>query len=225
MIAVRIAAVLLACAALVGAGDQVTPTARHPYAVVVDSRGRVFIADGASRRILRLDPPTGRLRVHATGLDEPTGLAAAAGVLYVADFHAGLVRQRVGSRSSPTAWTRARRRRHAVSRRRDADRRQPPPTRAGRPPVDPVRGSPRQRRRCPSRRKPRRHRRGAWRRLSRQCAHRRPHGAHRPTREAASRRPLGKLFLDDRSLFGLRRLVGRHRHLLARFTLDDPDVD
>ena len=105
MIAIRIAAVLLACAALVGAGDQLTPTARHPYAVVVDSRGRVFIADGASRRILRLDPPTGRLRVHATGLDEPTGLAAAAGVLYVADFHAGLVR-RVGERGRVTTLAR-----------------------------------------------------------------------------------------------------------------------
>jgi streptogramin lyase len=107
MIAVRIAAVSLACAALVGAGDQavVTPTARHPYAVVVDSRGRVFIADGASRRILRLDPRTGRLRVHATGLDEPTGLAAAAGALYVADFHAGLVR-RVGETGRVTTLAR-----------------------------------------------------------------------------------------------------------------------
>ena len=72
------------------------PTARHPYAVVVDSRGRVFVADGASRRILQLDARTGRLRVHAAGLVEPTGLAAAAGLLFVADFHAGLVR-RVGA--------------------------------------------------------------------------------------------------------------------------------
>jgi streptogramin lyase len=92
MIAIRVGAVLLACAALLGAGFA-TPTARHPYAVVVDSRDRVFVADGASRRILQLDPRTGRLQVHASGLDEPTGLAAAAGVLYVADFHAGLVRR------------------------------------------------------------------------------------------------------------------------------------
>ena len=35
--------------------------------------------------------------MHATGLDEPTGIAAAAGVLYVADFHAGLVRRVTGS--------------------------------------------------------------------------------------------------------------------------------
>ena len=78
---------------LVGATAAAPPTAAHPYAVVVDAKGRVFIADGASRRILRLEPSTGRLRVHASGLDEPTGLAAAAGNLYVADFHAGLVRR------------------------------------------------------------------------------------------------------------------------------------
>ncbi len=94
----RLVASGFACAALVGAGSGGAPsapgpTARHPYAVVVDSRGRVFVADGASRRILQLDPATGRLRVHATGVDEPTGLAAAAGVLYVADFNAGLVRK------------------------------------------------------------------------------------------------------------------------------------
>ena len=199
---------------------------------------------------------TGRLRVHATGLDEPTGLAAAAGVLYVADFHAGLVRRvsetgRVTTlarlpevtavaatpsrvvyavtmdgtlaRISPgrSRSTRIRvaggldrphgvaidrsgrllvaedsrrvrrvdpatgrvalvadrvdtnriavgRRRHAVSRRVDAERRQPPPARPRRPAVDPARRSPRQRRRGPRQRKPRRHRRGAWRRLSRQ---------------------------------------------------------
>jgi streptogramin lyase len=104
MTAVRIGAVLLACAALLGAGFA-TPTARHPYAVVVDSHGRVFVADGASRRILRLDPQTGRLRVHATGLDEPTGLAAASGALYVADFHAGLVR-RVGETGRVTTLAR-----------------------------------------------------------------------------------------------------------------------
>jgi sugar lactone lactonase YvrE len=83
----------------------VPPTARHPYAVVVDSRGRVFVADGASRRILQLDASTGRLRVHATGLDEPTGLAAAAGVLYVADFNAGLVR-RIGADGRVTTLAR-----------------------------------------------------------------------------------------------------------------------
>ena len=55
------------------------------------------MADGASRRILQLDQRTRRLRVHATGLDEPTGIAAAAGVLFVADFHAGLVRRVTGS--------------------------------------------------------------------------------------------------------------------------------
>ena len=87
---VRLVAVCLVCAALVGAGGA-SPTARHPYAVVVDSSGRIFVADGASRRILQLDQRTRRLRVHATGLDEPTGIAAAAGVLFVADFHAGLV--------------------------------------------------------------------------------------------------------------------------------------
>ena len=117
---------LLVCAPLLGAGggpSQVTlsapatattdvpsiglaaPTARHPYAVVVDSRGRVFVADGASRRILQLDARTGRLRVHAAGLVEPTGLAAAAGLLFVADFHAGLVR-RVGAAGRVTTLAR-----------------------------------------------------------------------------------------------------------------------
>lgn len=71
----------------------VAPTVRHPYAVVVDSRDRVYVADGDTRRILRLDPDTRRLWVHASGLDEPTGLAAAGDNLYVADFNAGLVRR------------------------------------------------------------------------------------------------------------------------------------
>jgi streptogramin lyase len=109
-------AVVLAAAVLVGVGSDARgaassapgPTAQHPYAVVVDSRGRVFVADGATRRILQLDSRTGRLRVHAKGLDEPTGLAAAAaaaGALFVADFHAGLVR-RVGMTGRVTTLAR-----------------------------------------------------------------------------------------------------------------------
>ena len=71
----------------------VEPAVRHPYAVVVDPRGRVFVADGAARRIVLVSPVAGGRSVHATGFDEPTGLAATRTVLYVADFNAGLVRR------------------------------------------------------------------------------------------------------------------------------------
>ena len=101
---VRIAVVTLATATLLaaGGGDRaaashslaaVEPAVRHPYAVVVDPRGRVFVADGAARRIVLVSPRTGRRSVHATGFDEPTGLAATRNALYVADFHAGVVRR------------------------------------------------------------------------------------------------------------------------------------
>jgi streptogramin lyase len=93
MSAFRIVAALLACTVLVAAGGAAAPTAKHPYGVVVDASGRVFVSDGASRRILQLFPVTGRLRVHAKGFSEPTGLAAVGATLYVADFHAGLVRK------------------------------------------------------------------------------------------------------------------------------------
>ena len=101
---VRVAVVTLGAATLLaaGGGDQavashalaaVEPAVRHPYAVVVDPRGRVFVADGAARRIVLLSPRTGRRSVYATGFDEPTGLAAARDALFVADFHAGVVRR------------------------------------------------------------------------------------------------------------------------------------
>ena len=84
---VRVAVVTLGAATLLaaGGGDQavashalaaVEPAVRHPYAVVVDPRGRVFVADGAARRIVLLSPRTGRRSVYAIGFDEPTGLAA-----------------------------------------------------------------------------------------------------------------------------------------------------
>ena len=82
----------------------VAPTVKHPYAAVVDPRGHVYVADGDGRRILRLVPATRRLWVHASGLDEPTGLAAAGESLYVADFNAGLVR-RVGAGGRVTTLT------------------------------------------------------------------------------------------------------------------------
>lgn len=102
---VRLAVVALAAATLLAAGGgdvravvspsvaAVEPAVRHPYAVVVDPRGRVFVADGAARRIVLVNPRTGRRSVHATGFDEPTGLAATRDALYVADFNAGLVRR------------------------------------------------------------------------------------------------------------------------------------
>ena len=106
-------AVTLATAMLLAAGvgnravasysiAAVDPAVRHPYAVVVDPRGRVFVADGAARRIVRLSPATGRRSVHATGFDEPTGLAATRNALYVADFNAGLVRRVDASRRVTT---------------------------------------------------------------------------------------------------------------------------
>ena len=73
--------------------NAVEPAVRHPYAVVVDPRGRVFVADGAARRIVLISPVAGGRSVHATGFDEPTGLAAARNALFVADFNAGLVRR------------------------------------------------------------------------------------------------------------------------------------
>ena len=85
----RVAGAALASRAL----TVVKPAVRHPYAVVVDPRGRVFVADGAARRIVLVSPRTGGRSVHATGLDEPTGLAATRNALYVADFNAGLVRR------------------------------------------------------------------------------------------------------------------------------------
>jgi len=102
---VRLAAVTLATITLLAAGGSddravashsrtaAEPALRHPYAVVVDPRGRVFVADGATRRIVLVNPRTGRRIVYAGGLVEPTGLAAARDALYVADFHAGVVRR------------------------------------------------------------------------------------------------------------------------------------
>ncbi len=113
---VRIAVALLAAAALLAAGGgnravasgsttAAEPAVRHPYAVVVDPGGRVFVADGAARRIVLVHPSTGRRSVHAGGFDEPVGLAATRSVLYVADFHAGLVR-RVGAAKRVTTLAR-----------------------------------------------------------------------------------------------------------------------
>ena len=106
---VRLAVVMLATAALLAAGvgdgrafKAAEPGVRHPYAVVVDPRGRVFVADGAAPRIVLLDPRTGRRSVHAGGLVEPTGLAATRNALYVADFHAGLVRRVDGAKRVTT---------------------------------------------------------------------------------------------------------------------------
>ena len=83
----------------------VEPAVRHPYAVVVDPRGRVFVADGAARRIVLVSPVGGGRSVHATGFDEPTELAATRNALDVADFNAGLVRR---VRTRPGASRRSR---------------------------------------------------------------------------------------------------------------------
>ena len=80
----------------------VEPAVRHPYGVVVDPRGRIFVSDGAARRIVLISPIAGGRSVHATGFDEPTGLAATRSALYVADFNAGLVRRVDASRRVTT---------------------------------------------------------------------------------------------------------------------------
>lgn len=90
----------LVCAAALGAGSassgagSASPDAVRivlPFAVAV-SGANVYVADAASGRIVRLG--RGGTAVHAVGLVEPTGLAAApGGVLYAADFTAGVVRR------------------------------------------------------------------------------------------------------------------------------------
>ena len=93
----RLAPLLVLCAAGLGLGGepprltQAAPAIVHPFAVTV-ARGEVFVADAANGKVVRFARagPT----VHATGLVEPTGLAAApGGALYAADFTAGVVRR------------------------------------------------------------------------------------------------------------------------------------
>src|SRR5918993_37206 len=105
MLVAKLALVTLATATLLAPGGSddravpshsvtaVEPGVRHPYAVVVDPRGRVFVSDGAARRIVLISPVAGGRSVHASGFDEPTSLAATRTALYVADFNAGLVRR------------------------------------------------------------------------------------------------------------------------------------
>ena len=113
---VRLAVVSLAVAALLaggggnravasGSSTAAEPSVRHPYSVVVDPRGRVFVSDGDARRIVLVNPQTGRRSVHASGFKEPVALAATRNALYVADFHAGLVR-RVGADKRVTTLAR-----------------------------------------------------------------------------------------------------------------------
>jgi streptogramin lyase len=77
------------------AGSEAAPAPRvgHPYGVAAGPAGVAFVADGTSGRILRLDLRSRRLAVHAAGFVEPTGVAYSGGVVYVADFGAGLVRR------------------------------------------------------------------------------------------------------------------------------------
>jgi streptogramin lyase len=103
-------ALLLALVVLVAAAGSEAATAPqvdHPYGVAAGPAGVAFVADGTSGRILRLDLRTRRLAVHASGLVEPSGVAYARGVVYVADFGAGLVR-RVGSTAKVTTIARLR---------------------------------------------------------------------------------------------------------------------
>jgi streptogramin lyase len=96
---------LLAAATATSAARGPVSSVELPFAVAVDARGRVFVADAGTRRILRLDVARRRLFVHSRGLDEPTALSAVGATLYVADFHAGLVR-RVDERGRVTTLAR-----------------------------------------------------------------------------------------------------------------------
>jgi glucose/arabinose dehydrogenase len=96
--------VLLAAAGTTSAAPS-EPTLELPFAVALDARGRVFVAEAESRRILQLDLATKRLRVHARGFGEPAGMSAVGTTLYVADFHSGLVR-RVDERGRVTTLAR-----------------------------------------------------------------------------------------------------------------------
>jgi hypothetical protein len=99
-------ALIVLCAA---AGSEAAPAPQvdHPYGVAAGPAGVAFVADGTSGRILRLDLRSRRLTVHAAGFVEPTGVAYAHGVVYVADFGAGLVR-RVGQNGKVTTIARLR---------------------------------------------------------------------------------------------------------------------
>jgi len=99
-------ALLLALVLVASAGSELVlfqhkleaapaPQVGHPYGVAAGPAGAAFVADGTAGRILRLDLRSRRLTVHASGFVEPTGIAYGGGVVYVADFGAGLVR-RVG---------------------------------------------------------------------------------------------------------------------------------
>jgi hypothetical protein len=103
-------AFLLALVVLVAAaGSEAAPAPQvdHPYGVAAGPAGVAFVADGTSGRILRLDLRSRRLAVHAGGFVEPSGVAYAHGVVYVADFGAGLVR-RVGRTGKVTTIARLR---------------------------------------------------------------------------------------------------------------------
>ena len=119
MPAVRLA--LLLCVVAAGcsgeapeAGRQSTtpaaPRLQLPYDLAVDAEGRVYVADGLLRRILRHDPATGETTVvagtgesgstgdggpaRAATFEEPLGLAFDRdGNLYVVDFPAGRIRR------------------------------------------------------------------------------------------------------------------------------------
>jgi streptogramin lyase len=96
-----------------GAGsatDEAAPNLRLPYDVEVDTRGRIYIADGELHQVLLLDPAQGEVSIFAgTGepgsdgdggpataaqIGEPVGLALASdGTLFIADFFENRVRR------------------------------------------------------------------------------------------------------------------------------------
>lgn len=93
---------VIAAAVSTGAAPPRGAPLTEPYAVVVDPRGQLLVADGGSGRIVRVNPRTGRRTVFARRLGRVYDLAYGPGGLYAS--------------TSTKIWRFARGRRYAVVR-------------------------------------------------------------------------------------------------------------
>jgi streptogramin lyase len=78
---------LLAVALAAAAPPKQAAPLTSPYNVLVEPSGTLLVADGASGRIVRVDPATGRRTVYARGLGHVYALADGPGGLYAATTH------------------------------------------------------------------------------------------------------------------------------------------